>query len=226
MSGKLLADMISRVLWSIDPTDTSTVKGVVRLATYEGEIHAVGANSSGVALRREPAPEEAQIGVSLTPKTAGHIVRWLSDVADDVHVASSAGKIRITHGGAVYTSKLFDAVRYFAYEGKIVETHENLARVDQDALSTALRRVMIMSDSKIGTLRLTFAPGELTVSARNDASGDGVEVFVIDYEGPEATVLIKGSQLAAIIAALQGDIMEFGFSAKAGEGIDGLFVFF
>lgn len=206
-----LANLISRVIWSIDSSDRITVKGVVRLAVYEGELHAVGASSSGVALRRQPAPAGAVIGASLPAKVANHLIRWLSEAEGLAHVATSEGLIQVKHGTSTYTAKLFDAPKYFAYEKNIFEDHDQFAKVAQDALNLALKRVMIMADGKTGTLKLTFSEGQLAVRARNDQSGDSLEEIGADYDGPEASVLIKGARLGAALDALKGDIVEFGF---------------
>lgn len=213
-----LANLIDRVYWSIDPSDKNTVKGCVRLATHEEELHAVGACGNGVALRRMPRPAGATIAATLPAKVAAHIVRWLSEAEGDAHISTSESRIQVTHGDAVFTASLFDAPTYFNYVGNIHEDHEHFARVAQDELSTALRRVMVMADGKVRTLRLTFTEGMLTVKARSDSSGDGQEEIGADYEGPEATVMIDGPQLTALMGALVGDIVEFGFSEAVING--------
>jgi DNA polymerase-3 subunit beta len=221
-----LAEMIARVYWSSTPSDRDSIKGVVRLATYEGQLHAVAANTSGVALVRTDAPEGARIAASLPSKVSQHLMRWLNAAAGDAHVATSAGLIQVTHGGSTYTAKLFDMPTYFPYEKNIHEGHEHFAKVARDELTQALKRVMIMLDQRVKTVRLVFAEGQVTVAARNDHSGDGADEIGAEYDGPEALVTLDGPTLISALAALKGDIVEFGFAPtlEAGKYKSGLVI--
>jgi DNA polymerase-3 subunit beta len=207
-----LAEMISRVYWAINPTDRDTIKGVVRLATFEGELHTVGAATAGVALCKARAPEGAQVGVNLPSKVAQHIIRLLGNAEGHAHVSTSESLIQVRHAGSTYTAKLFDMPTYFPYEKNIHEGHEHFAKVARDELSQALKRVMIMLDQRVKTVRLVFAEGQVTVAARNDHSGDGADEIGAFYEGPEANILLDGPLLTAALAALKGDMVEFGFA--------------
>lgn len=226
-----LAAMIDRVMWSTDATDKNTIKGTVFLGTKEvdGErqLHAMGACSTGFALCAIPAPEGAAINAVLPIKVASHIRGWLKGAEGDCQVSCAYHQgedkpgrlICVTHGGATFKAKLFDVPAYFDYGSRLLREHDLYARPARDELERAIRRVMIMSDGRTGTLFLTFSEGQMTVRATGAdlASGEGVEEIGAEYEGPEVQVMIKGSQLVSALGALTGDIVEFGFSGRSEE---------
>jgi DNA polymerase III sliding clamp (beta) subunit (PCNA family) len=85
---------------------------------------------------------------------------------------------------------------------------------------------MIMLDQRVKTVRLVFAEGQVTVAARNDHSGDGADEIGAEYDGPEALVTLDGPTLISALAALKGDIVEFGFAPtlEAGKYKSGLVI--
>lgn len=215
MPAKLLADMISRVSWAMDGSDKTTAKGCVYLGTKGDQIHAVATNGKVVALRREPLPEGASLSAILPAKLASQLAKWLGDADGDCLVSSAENLIQVRHAGSTLTAKLFEAPAYFDYARFMEEAHDLTATTDQDALSAALRRVMVVSDDRAGTVRMSFASGALTLMARGDSAGEGAEEITADYEGPDTAILMNGAQVAAALAALKGDRVEFCFAAAS-----------
>lgn len=217
MPAKLLADMLSRVVWGAKPApDTSALSGVY-FATIGDELHAVTCCTDGIALRREPKPEGAEISAILPVKFVNAVTKWLAAAEGDCRVACSGPLIRVEHCGSILTSKLFDYPKYAPYESALIESHEVHAMTDQDALGLALRRVSIMNDGKANSARLTFSEGSLSLQARSDLAGEGVDEIAADYEGADHNFLLSCSKMANLLGALRGDRIEFGFGVS-GEG--------
>ena len=233
-----LAEMISRVAWSTEAGDKLSIKGVVFLGTQEIEgvgrqLHAMGACNAGLSLVRMEAPEAARLSVLMPPKVSSHIRSWLNGAEGTARVRCAYGQgedrpatlIQVQHGGATYTSKLFDAPGYFDYVARLVEGHDHSARVARDELERAIRRVLVMADGKTSTLNLTFNDGSLSIRARGDASGEGIEEIGAEFEGPESVMMFTGSHLLNALGAMRGDIVELCFAPKAtAEYITGLVV--
>lgn len=236
MPAKTLADMISRVAWSIEAGDKTSIKGTVFLGTQtvgeepdqRRELHALGACGTGFSLRRIPAPEGADISAILPARLAAHLVRWLSDIEGDVRISCAYGQgadkpatlMQVRHGDCVTTAKLFDADRYFNYVPNIKEAHVQSAKVARDELSTAIRRVLVMGEGRTGSLHLAFSEGQLAVRAAGGLldSGEGVDEIGAEYTGPPARLMLKAAALKDALGAMTGDIVEFAFAPASVEG--------
>jgi DNA polymerase-3 subunit beta len=215
MPAAVLADMLARVVWAVTPNAPQSVTGYVFLGSSGDEIHAAACSTQGIAVRREPLPAGAEISAILPLKLVAQLVRWLAAAEGLVDVSCSGPLVRFQHEGAVLTSKLFDAPAYAPYLSALIDNPERVAVTDQDALSAAVKRVLVMSDGKTQTLRFSFVAGGLTIQARGADAGEGVDEIAADYEGPEFSFLLKASRVLETLAALRGDRIEIGFSVDA-----------
>jgi DNA polymerase-3 subunit beta len=223
MPAKLLADMLSRVVWGVSRESNGVHIENLYLTRHEDLLHATGCTTLGVALRREPAPKGSEgLKAMLPMKLVNQATKWLAEVEGDVRVAflnrnegRASDIIRLVSEGGSLTSRLFDAPAFVNYLYVLTEEHDLMARTDQDALKTAIRRVLVMKDVKSDTMRLSFTAGAVTLQMRNDQSGEGAEEVACDYDGPDATVLLSSRVLSDTLAQLQGDAVELGFAPEA-----------
>jgi DNA polymerase-3 subunit beta len=221
MNAKVLADMLTRVSWAIAQNSPVSPLGQIYLCTTETEIHAVACSSQGIALRREPKPEGADIKAIMPPKFVAQVIKWLSEAEGDARIACSGPLIRIEHAGAILTSKLFDVPQYAPYLDALLETHQAVAVTDQDALSAALRRVLVMADAKVRSVRLSFTEGGLTIQARNDQAGEGTDEIACDYTGPDFDFLLTASRISDTLSSLRGDRVDIAFSLDHEQCVKG-----
>lgn len=219
LPAKTLADMLSRVAFAKGQPTPFTAMSCVYLVTQGEEIHAVACSHAGIAFRRETAPAGGAIAAVLPPKLVAHVSRWLADAEGDAVVAASGSLIRIQHGASQITSKVFDGA-YFDYGRLLMEAHEVTARTDQDALSAAIRRVLVVADAKTLSVRLTFSEGQVTVATKNDESGEGSEELAADYEGPNASFMLVAGQLVEALGSLRGDVVELGFAPVVDDRVN------
>jgi DNA polymerase-3 subunit beta len=219
MPAKTLADMLDRVSFMADRKAEDNHLSCVYLAAHGDLLHAVACCSEGVALRREPKPEGADLRAIIPMRVVAQVTKWLADSADDVTVAwvgygaDRADKlIRFTCGRTQLSAKLFDRAGYVEYMRALIEVQDLSALTDQDALSGAIRRVQVMQDSKSNAVRLKFCDGGVVVQARNDQAGEGQDEIAAEYEGPEAEFLIGTDRLSSAIGSMRGDQIEISFA--------------
>ncbi len=210
---KTLADMLNRVGFIRGDTKVVTAFCTILLCIEGDEFHAMAASLSGIALRREKAPEGASVEVMLLSKMTNHLIRWLSDAEGDAQISWSDRLFKVEFGGTSVVSKVFDGQR-LKYTHIILEGQDNAARTDQDAMKIGVRRTMIMGDGKVGSVRLAFADGEIALTARGGESGEGVDEIAADYTGPGVSFLMNAGHLQGALQNLRGDGVELGFAEK------------
>lgn len=209
---KLFADMLTRVSFCRSDMNPLTAMSGIHVNVVGGELHVVTCHKSGMALRREPAPAGADISEILLPKFTNQITRWLSEVEGDALISCAPGRLmRVQAGDAMLTAKVYGGP-FVNYLNAVKETHECVSRTDQDALSLAIRRVMITGEVKVGSVRLQIADGGIRLGARNDKVGEGSDEIACDYDGPEAQLMINADRFQGALSALRGDQVELGFA--------------
>lgn len=219
LPAKTLTDMLARTLPFVDrSTDHAKLMyhiSCVHLETRAGQLRAVAASNSGIALRREDRPEGGEVKVTLPPKLVSRLLAWL-DESEDVAVETSASLVRFTQGARQLTSKLYDATDWVAYENHLIEDHEVYARTDRDALMAALRRILILSDGK--TVYLTLRDNEICVHGRGyEFSGEAADELPCEYDGPEAQLKLSPNHSLNLLSQMRGDIVEMGFATVMDE---------
>lgn len=209
-----LADMLSRVAFMRADTKIITPLNAVYLAVIGDQLTAVACNRSGIAIRNEPAPAGADLSVMVLPKFINQVSRWLGDADGDAYLSSSAGLLRVVCGNATLTTKVFDG-EYVNYERLLMRSHEVTATTDQDALTSAARRVMIMgevSEGKTRSVKMTFGDGAIRLAAKGSDTGEGLDEIAADYEGPERDFLVNAPQMQEAMSNLRGDVVELSFA--------------
>lgn len=209
LPAKTLADMLSRVAFSRCDLPSADISGTL-IKVVGDELHVVACSTSGIALRREPAPAGAEIEAILLPKFTAQLVRWLADAPGDAEVSCSDSLVRVACGEAMITSKLLDG-QYPDHLRIILEDHETMARTDQDALALAIKRARIMGDESAKSVRLSFAGEGLGVVMRG-GHGEGSDDIAAEYDGPDAQFLMGADRLQEAIASLKGDVIELAFA--------------
>lgn len=215
MPAALLADMIGRVAWSSKKSEKASVLECVYLTTVDDQILTVACSGYTMAVRREPKPEGADIAVMLPLKFVSQVTKWLGELTGDVMVSSSEKLVRIRHESGQLTSKLLDFEGYVDYTRILLDTHDLTAATDQDALKAAVRRALIMADSKARSIRIDVSDGALSVQSHSAHAGEGVDEIAADYEGPAVSLLLSADYFEGALANLKGDGIEISFAPEA-----------
>ena len=69
-------------------------------------------------------------------------------------------------------------------------------------LLSALKRVALFSSDRSRAVKLSFAPGELTLTSANPDLGEGRETVPIDFEGDEIFIGLNAHYLVDFLAEL------------------------
>lgn len=108
---------------------------------------------------------------------------------------------------------------YPKYRSVIPEDNPFHARVDREALQSALRRVVGFSDETSALLRLRIAESDLTISAENlDYSTSAEEHVRCDYNGAPMTIGFKGFFLIDILSTMSAQevVLQLSDPTRAG----------
>lgn len=229
LPAKTLATMLASVKWMAKGSSEHDVMNGVFLVTVEGELRVVGCSAAGVALARMPAPEGARLSALLPMKLVNQLVSWLADAEGDALISvedwqpgdrknwDTQKKINIEYQGGRLTALLLDAPGFVNYPMFLIDTHDFEAITDQDALTTALRRVLIMQEDRSSAVALTFSTGGLSVRARTNQAGEGAEELSAEFEGDETSILLAPRLLSEALGVLRGDQVKVAFGATGSK---------
>jgi DNA polymerase-3 subunit beta len=151
-----------------------------------------------------PAGAEGMPSIIVPRKTVGEIQRLIEDIDGDVTVELSQAKIRFTVGSVVLTSKLIDGT--FPDYGRVIpHANDKLLEVERRDFEQAVDRVSTVSSERGRAVKLSIAPGKLTLSVTNPDSGSATEELEIVYEADPIDIGFNSRYLLDIASQIDGD---------------------
>lgn len=165
-------------------------------------LRAVATTGHVLARHDMAIPEGAEVmpGV-IVPRKAVPLVP-----PGEVTVSVSTTKVRFTSGGIEVVSKLIDGT-YPDYQRVIPSANDNIARVDRAALVAANDRVAAVVSERGRAVKLSFTPGAVELSTRNDAD-EARDELAATYASEPIDIGFQTGYLSSTLAAFTGAEVE------------------
>lgn len=170
----------------------------------EGQLRAVATDGHRLAMCTRPMSVSAAEPVQaiLPRKGVVELARLLDE--GSVSVTLSSNHIRVATDEYTFTSKLVDG-KFPDYERVLPKGGDKTVFGDRNELRQAFSRTAILSNEKYRGVRLTFAPGQLTVVANNPEQEEAEEQVVIDYNYESLEIGFNVSYLQDVCGVLSSD---------------------
>ena len=135
----------------------------------------------------------------------------LLDGEGEIEIAIGTNHVRVQIGEVRFTSKLIDG-KFPEYGRVIPADPPRIMSASRDALRAALQRTAILSNEKYRGVRLTFAPGLLTVQAHNPEQEEAEDQLEVSFTGDEIEIGFNVSYLLDALAAVETETVEVGLT--------------
>jgi DNA polymerase-3 subunit beta len=177
--------------------------GAAKTAT----LRAVATDGHRLAQCELPLPDGAagMPGIIIPRKTVGEVQRLIETGEGEVGIELSAGKIRFSIGNVVLTSKLIDGT-FPDYARVIPVNNDKDLVVDKKDFEAAVDRVSTVSSERGRAVKLSIAPGKLTLSVTNPDSGSATEELEVDYDAEPLDIGFNSRYLLDIAAQIEGEV--------------------
>lgn len=214
MESEVLADMFIRTVFAAG-NDMAKPALIGTHLTVDGKsLLAVGCSGRRFATVQYPLPKGSakMPAVTIPTKSVGQIVKLL-DGTNEATVSASGNKFRVGTGDSEIVCKVID-YEYLNYKVGIPDAAPHTATADKAALVSAVRRALIAGDAdSVGVgIKLTFAPGVLSVSGKNPAEEASDEIE-IEYDGPEISFGLTAPYVLDAVGNVDGETVEIGIDA-------------
>ncbi len=170
------------------------------------EITMVATDSYRLAVKRTEL--EAELGGELEANIPARALRELSRIlsaegVEEVSVALQTNQAIFQAGAIVLTTRLIDG-QFPNFRQLLPESYEHDVRLPRSEFLDVARRVSQLAQRN-APLRLSFAPGELTVAAETPDVGDAEEKMPAAFEGEALEIGFNPEFLKEGIESVEGD---------------------
>ncbi len=180
----------------------------VHAADSEGVavLRAVATDGHRLARAEMPLPEGAAglPGVIIPRKTVAELRKLIDETGMDITISLSDQKVRFDFDDTRLTSKLIDGT-FPDYERVIPTGNDKALEVDCKTFSQAVDRVSAISTEKSRAIKITVAPGLLTLSASSPDAGSAEEQIEAGYEATGMEIGFNSRYLLDILNQVEGD---------------------
>lgn len=158
---------------------------------------------------------------SLIPKKALlELVKISKDSSSEVAFGEDSNHIYFeTDGRLLITRKLSGT--FPNYEMVMPRDNDKTVVFDCDEMKAAVRRVSLMADERVRSIRMTIGEGEIEVSAQSSEEGEGQEKIAADYSGPEVTIGFNSQYLQDFLNVASGSFESSGPEGEESEKAKG-----
>jgi DNA polymerase-3 subunit beta len=146
-------------------------------------------------------------GVIVPRKTVAEIQKLVEDSGEEVEIELSPAKIRFSFGRVTLTSKLIDGT--FPDYGRVIPAgNDKTLIVEKADFAAAVDRVSTVSSERGRAVKLSLAPGKLTLSVTNPDSGSATEELEVEYSSDPLDIGFNSRYLLDITSQIEGEKAE------------------
>jgi DNA polymerase-3 subunit beta len=215
-----LAKLIDKTRFAISTEETRYYLNGIHVHATKGGAAAMlrGVATDGHRLARVEValPKGAeQIPPIIVPrKTVGEIRKLLEGETGEVEVSVSPTRIQFSLSRSVLVSRLIDGT-FPEYERVIPAGNEKIAALESKEFKDAVDRVQTISTDKARAVKLSFAPGKVTVSAVSADAGRAVEEIDAEYQGDPLEIGFNARYILDMMAEIEGPKVRFEMASAA-----------
>jgi DNA polymerase-3 subunit beta len=198
-----------KVAGSASRDETRPVLTGILVSASERELRMVATDSYRLSVKETTleAPLSAGFEVNVPARALQELARVAAHGEDgDLTVSVRQNQVLFVLGRVILSSRLIDG-QFPNYRQLLPESFEHELRVAGTELTEVVRRVSLLAQ-KNAPLRLSFKPGELTVSAQTPDVGEALESLPVAFQGEPLEIGFNPEFLRDGLDAIdEGDVL-------------------
>lgn len=198
-----------KVASSASRDETRPVLTGILVSASDRELRMVATDSYRLSVKETAleSPLSSDFEVNVPARALQELARVVGHVeGEQIRVSVRQHQILFELGGVVLSSRLIDG-QFPNYRQLLPETFEHELRIASSELTEVVRRISLLAQ-KNAPLRLSFKPGEVTISAQTPDIGEALESLPIPFQGEPLEIGFNPEFLRAGLEAIEdGDVV-------------------
>ena len=150
------------------------------------------------------SPSSNDVRVILPRKTLNELQRLLSEGEDDVRFEKGENHLFFEVGGRVLISRVIDG-QFPAFERVIPKNTDKRIDFDRDRLTSAVRRVELMSNERSRAVKFQLDKGKVEVTSSSPEFGEAKETLPVDYADGSMQICFNAQYVMEFLGAVDTD---------------------
>jgi DNA polymerase III subunit beta len=207
--GPAFVETVLKVARSASRDETRPVLTGILVSASESDLRMVATDSYRLSVKETKL--EAPLGGSFEANVPARALQELTRIAQTTEAESLSVSVRTNQvifeaGGVVLSSRLIDG-QFPNYRQLLPDAYEHELSLSGTEITEVVRRISLLAQ-KNAPLRLAFAEGELTVSARTPDVGEAQEALPVPFQGEPLEIGFNPEFLRDGLEAVEsGDVL-------------------
>ncbi len=222
LPGGLLRRMVAKTQFAITSEDTRYYLNGALLVLTGRTMSLVATDGHRLALvtapREAPGAEAAEIKVILPRKTLFELGRLLEEGEAEVAFAQGDNHLFFEVGGRLLISRMIDG-QFPAYERVIPKHNDKRIDFDRERLTSAVRRVALLSNERSRAVRFQVEKGRVEVVSSSPEVGEAREEILVDYSAAPVQICFNAQYVLDFLGAVESDGVTLEFKDEMSQAL-------
>jgi DNA polymerase-3 subunit beta len=209
----ILKEMVAKTSFAITGEDTRYFLNGALFVLRPDSMSLVATDGHRLALMtvnrgERSAESEAgdEVRTILPKKTLAELSRLLQEGDDDIHYERGENHLFFDVGGRLLISRMIDG-QFPAYERVIPRGNDKHIEVERDRLTSAVRRVALLSNERSRAVKFQLEPGKVDITSSSPDLGEARETVLVEYAGPPMQICFNAQYVLDFLAAVTTDVV-------------------
>lgn len=219
IESEILKDMLYRTSFAVSKEDNRYVLTGVLMRIQNGKAVFVGTDGKRLA--------KTETAISLTPEFSGEYILPLKAVDEIIKILGeeknsiiylTEDKVAVESGSTMMVTKLLSG-DYPDFEQLIVTHSEKKVSLHREELITLLRQIALFTNDTSHSVRFTFMPGELILTANCAEVGEGKVSMPVNYTDVKIEIAFNPFFFLDILRHSKDETVTLGIADSYNPGI-------
>jgi DNA polymerase-3 subunit beta len=208
INGSILQEMIHKTIFAVSTDETRYVLNGVYFQVENEKLKMVATDGHRLAYiqKKLEGKGEGKANVIIPTKTLNELSKVISDVAKGktekeetiVEVITTENQIKFTVEGVEIISRLIEG-QFPNYEQVIPKDSDKKVEVSTSELSSATKRVAILTSEKSNSIRYQIKAGKISISSKTPDMGEAKEEIDASYKGEEISIAYNAKYVLDVL---------------------------
>lgn len=222
LPGKSFRQMVTRTHFAITGEDTRYFLNGAQFVLKSDSMTLVATDGHRLALvtipREAGSKEPAETKVILPKKTLMELSKLLTEEDTDIIFERGENHLFFRVGGRVLISRVIDG-QFPAYERVIPKGNDKRIDFDRDRLTSAVRRVALLSNERSRAVKFLVGPNQVEVVSSSPEFGEAREVLQVDYDGPALQICFNAQYVLDFLGVVDTEAVVLEFKDEMSQAV-------
>jgi len=215
-----LREMVAKTQFAITGEDTRYFLNGAKFVLKPDSLTLVATDGHRLALvdvkHSVGVPQE--VGVILPKKTLLELGKLLSEGDGDITFENGENHLFFEVGGRVLISRMIDG-QFPAYERVIPKGNDKLIEFDRERLTSAVRRVALLSNERSRAVKFEIDSGKVEVTSSSSEFGEAREQLVVDYAGSAMAISFNAQYVLDFLNVVETDVVSLSLKDEVSQAV-------